>query len=233
MMRCPGHLCDDKCRHESYRWHDEDGELHSTAIATIGHNHWLMAVVARYGYLALFGIICAQDVGVPTFVPGSLILLFAGYLASIGALNLIGAGLAAAAGAMVGASVLFALARLGGDTFLRHSTRLLRMDSQQHARVERFLWRWGLPAWVLFRFLPGVRIAATLVAGLGGIPTRDFALLTALASLIWAYTLVLIGLWLGPHWERAGRILIASGPITLVVVVVLGIVIYVRRPKQR
>lgn len=203
-------------------------------IAAVGHHPWFEHIVRTYGYLALFGIIAAQDAGIPTLVPGSLILLYGGYLASTGALNPVIAGLAATAGALGGSSLLFMVARLGGEAVFRRFGRFMRMDIEQHARLDRALRRWGLLAWIVTRFLPGLRAATSLIAGIGGMPYREFALLTAVASLIWAYTFVFLGVLLGRHWRVAARVALASGPVALVcAVLIVGIVLLVRVWRAR
>jgi membrane protein DedA with SNARE-associated domain len=204
------------------------------AITAGDHAHSFLAAIGRYGYLAVFAFIGVQDLGLPTLIPGCVVLLFAGYLASTGALNPVAAGLVAVFGALLGASVLFGLARLGGETLFRRFGRFFRITPEQHAKLERLLRRWGLPAWLLIRFLPGLRAATTLVAGFGGMRYRSFALLTAAASAIWAYAFVLLGLALGRNWRLAAHVAVVGGPIALVVVLVLvGVALLVRARRAR
>jgi membrane protein DedA with SNARE-associated domain len=201
--------------------------MHSVFAMTSSHHVWFIELIRRYGYLALFGIIAAQDIGVPTLVPGALLLIFAGYLASTHTLNPVLCGLAATAGSVAGASVLFQIARLGGDAFIRRFGRFIQLDKERSIHLEQLLWRWGLPAWIVFRLVPGVRDALTIVAGIGGMSYRRFALLTTTASLIWAYTCVFVGMQLGRHWFRAGGAVAASGRIAALVVVAVVVMLLV------
>ncbi len=208
--------------------------MHSVFAMTSSHHVWFVELIRRYGYLALFGIIAAQDIGVPTLVPGALLLIFAGYLASTHTLNPVICGLVATAGSLAGASVLFQIARLGGDAFIRRFGRFIQLDKERSVRLEQALWRWGLPAWVVFRLIPGFRDALTIVAGIGGMSYRRFALLTTAAALIWAYTCVFVGMLLGRHWFKAGGAVAASGRIaTLVVVVVVVMLLAASRARAR
>lgn len=199
--------------------------MHSVFAMTSSHHVWFIELIRRYGYLALFGIIAAQDIGVPTLVPGALLLIFAGYLASTHTLNPVICGLVATAGSLSGASVLFHIARLGGDAFIRRFGRFIQLDKERSVQLEQTLWRWGLPAWVVFRLIPGFRDALTIVAGIGGMSYRRFALLTTAATLIWAYTCVFVGMLLGRHWFRAGGAVAASGRIAALVVVVVVVML--------
>jgi membrane protein DedA with SNARE-associated domain len=195
--------------------------MHSIFAMASGHHVWFTELLRRYGYLALFGIIAAQDIGVPTLVPGTLLLIFAGYLSSTHTLNPVICGLVATAGSVSGATVLFQIARLGGDTFVRRFGRFIQLDKEHRAELEQTLWRWGVPAWVVIRLIPGFRDVLTIVAGIGGMSYRRFALLTTAATLIWAYACVFVGMLLGRHWFRAGGAVAVSGRIAAVVLVVV------------
>jgi membrane protein DedA with SNARE-associated domain len=206
--------------------------MHSVFATTSSHHVWFIELIRRYGYLALFGIIAAQDIGVPTLVPGTLLLIFAGYLASTHTLNPVICGIVAAVGSVAGASVLFQVARLGGSAFIRRFGRFIQLDKERSARLERSLWRWGLPAWVVIRLIPGLRDALTIVAGLGGMSYRKFVVLTSAAALIWAYVCVFLGMVLGRHWFRAGGAVAASGRLAALFIV-LVVVLLLAAPRIR
>ncbi|HEY7780708.1 MAG TPA: DedA family protein [Ktedonobacterales bacterium] len=198
------------------------------------HHRDLLDAVSRYGYVGVAGILCAQDLGLPTIVPGAVVLIFAGYLASVGMLNPVAAGLVATLGCVAGASTVFGLARLGGEAFFRLFGRMLHVTPEQHARLEAFLRRWGLLAWLGIRFLPGLRAATSVVTGFGGMRYREFGLLTVAASLIWSYTFILVGMLLGRNWRAASGVVVRAGPIALAaVVVVLAAVVAVHMYRTR
>jgi membrane protein DedA with SNARE-associated domain len=202
--------------------------MHTVFVTASGHHEWLITLIRRYGYLALFAIIAAQDLGVPTVVPGTILLIFTGYLASIHALNPVVCGLVATIGAVAGASALFHVARLGGEAFVRRFGWHVHVGRTQHTKLERALWRWGLPMWILFRMVPGFRDVPTIVAGLGGMAYRRFALLTTAAAVVWAYGCILVGMALGRHWGRAIGVVTASGTIAVVAVIVVVCALVVR-----
>jgi membrane protein DedA with SNARE-associated domain len=149
-------------------------------------------------------------------------------------LNPIAAGLVATLGCVAGASTVFGLARLGGEAFFRLFGRMLHVTPEQHARLEAFLRRWGLLAWLGIRFLPGLRAATSVVTGFGGMPYREFGLLTVAASLIWSFTFILVGMLLGRNWRAASAVVVRAGPIALAaVVVVLAVAVGVHMYRTR
>ncbi len=205
-------------------------------IASHGHYDWFLRALHDYGYLALFGFIGLQDLGIPTLVPGAVFLVFAGFLASRGVLNPFAAVIVASVGSVLGASVLFGLARMGGEAFFRYFGRFVHGDSERRGRLEHWLRRWGLPAWVLLRLVPGFRCALSVVSGFGGLPYPQFVLLSGTSALIWCSAFVALGYVLGPHWGKAVGIVLASGPIALIVVaLVVAITIWrsVARGRSR
>jgi membrane protein DedA with SNARE-associated domain len=201
-----------------------------------GHHWWVLDLVRRYGYVALFAILGVQDVGVPTLVPGTVVLLFAGYLVAIGVLNALGAGLAAAAGSLLGASLLFGAARAGGEAFQRRFGPMLGLDARRRGLVERSLERWGMWLWIGCRFVPGVRGGLNVVAGLSGMRYRRFALFSGASALFWVALFLGIGAWLGRNWHAAITATVASGPL-LLALAVGALVIYLgmrgRRARAR
>jgi membrane protein DedA with SNARE-associated domain len=49
----------------------------------------LSAYILKYGYVAIFSMIFLQEIGVPNPVPNEVVLLFSGYLSSVGQLDCI------------------------------------------------------------------------------------------------------------------------------------------------
>jgi membrane protein DedA with SNARE-associated domain len=199
--------------------------MHGLALIGHGHYAWLIRALHTYGYLALFGLIGLQDLGVPTLVPGAVFLVIGGYLASQGVLNPVVAVVAASTGSLLGGTVLFGLSRWGGEAFVRYFGRVTSIDAARRARLEHWLLRWGLPAWITFRLVPGFRCALSLVSGFSGMPYRQFVLLSGASALVWTAAFVGLGVALGPHWARAINYVLASGPLALAILIVVAIIV--------
>lgn len=199
--------------------------MHPQMMLSGGHHvhEWFVVALRTYGYLALFGLIGAQDLGLPTVVPGAVLLVVAGYLASLHELNPIVAGLVAAVAALTGSTAVFMLSRLASSTVLAPLRRFLRLDDKRHAQVDAFLARWGLAAWLLLRFVPGFRAALALVSGLSKMSYVRFALLTVAASAIWAYAFILVGLLVGSNWRAATGLVRTSGLLALGILVAIAV----------
>lgn len=214
--------------------------MHLPALMASGQQHqeWFVIALRTYGYLALFGLIGAQDLGLPTVVPGAVLLVCAGYLASIHVLNPILAGVVASLAALAGSSLVFLVARVAGTTVLAPMRRFLRLDQKRQAQMDALLARWGLAAWLVLRYVPGFRAALALASGLTTMSYPRFVVLTAVASAIWAYSFILVGLLVGAQWRATTGAVGASGILALslclvVVVVVVSWRIARARMKQQ
>lgn len=198
-----------------------------------GHYAALIRALHTYGYVALFGLIGLQDLGVPTLVPGAVFLVIGGYLASQGVLNPVAAVVAASAGSLLGGTVLYGFSRWGGEAFVRYFGRVTTIDAARRARLEHWLLRWGLAAWVTFRLVPGFRCALSMVSGFSGISYRQFVVLSGASALIWTSAFIALGVVLGPHWASATKYVLASGPLALVALAAAAIFLGWRNLRAR
>jgi len=115
------------------------------------------------------------------------------------------------AGVMVGASLLgnllwFAAGRrYGADglRFLRRSSRILNAYGR---RAPRMFEQWGSLALVLGRFVPGVLLVASPLAGATGMSVLKFVVLTAIGAALQSLALLSAGFLIR---ERIGAVLLA------------------------
>ncbi|MBX6341848.1 MAG: VTT domain-containing protein [Thermomicrobiaceae bacterium] len=168
----------------------------------------LVNLVKTVGYLGLFGIIFAETgLFVGFFLPGDSLLFTAGFLASQGMLNiwllLPLCFVAATLGGMVGYSFG---ARIGPRIFRRDDSLLFR---RQHlVRASEFFERHGGKAVILARFMPIVRTFTPIVAGVGRMHYRRYALFNAIGAVLWAVGVTLAGYFLGSAIPNVDRYLL-------------------------
>ena len=167
---------------------------------------WVTEIVYTLGYWGVAVLIALENVFPP--IPSELILPLAGFLAGQGRLNLIGVLLAAAAGSLTGAYLLYGLGRWLGEERIRRFTRRfgrwLLMD--EHDLDQAFHWFAGHSgrAVLLGRLMPGVRSFISIPAGVTRMPLGRFTLATALGSAVWDGALIGLGWWLGNQWHVIG-----------------------------
>jgi membrane protein DedA with SNARE-associated domain len=147
------------------------------------------------GYPLLFVLVMSETSGVP--VPGETALIAAAVLASQGRLQIeLVIGLAAAA-AIVGDNIGYLIGRKGGRWLLE------RPGFMHHQRLrvlevgEPFFEKHGPKAVFFGRFLLGLRVWASWLAGATRMPWRSFLLWNALGGICWATVIGLIAYYLG------------------------------------
>ncbi len=159
----------------------------------------LLAVPRNVGYLALGLIIGAESAGVP--VPGETTLITVAAVAKSGSLNITWVIAVAASAAIIGDNIGYLVARrVGRATFTRpgrwHRQRLEILD-----RGERFFERHGPKAVFFGRWVAGLRVWASWLAGMTEMPWRQFLLWNTLGGVTWAITVGLAGYLLGTAAE--------------------------------
>ena len=67
----------------------------------------LSAYIIKYGYIAIFLLVFLQEIGMPNPVPNELVLIFSGYLTSVGKLDFITVLITVIAADTIGSSLLY------------------------------------------------------------------------------------------------------------------------------
>ncbi len=165
-------------------------------------------------YLTLFLVVGGESAGVP--LPGETSLIAGGVLASKGHLSIYLVIVAAAAGAIVGDNVGYAIGRRGGRWLMsRGGERRQRLL----ARGEEFFDKHGAKAVFFGRWLPGLRITASWLAGIHKMKWQRFAFWNAAGGIGWAISVGLAAYLLGQAAATAFKTvgLIGAGIVVLVI----------------
>lgn len=156
-------------------------------MAVVDVQHWLSALPPGVVYLIVAGVIGVESMGVP--LPGEIVLVSSALLAAAGVVEPEWVATAAAAGAIVGDSIGYAVGRRGGRPMLvRLGQRFPRhLGPAQLARAEQTFAKHGVWAVFFGRFVALLRILAGPLAGALDVPYRRFLLANAAGGLVWAF----------------------------------------------
>jgi membrane protein DedA with SNARE-associated domain len=157
----------------------------------------LAPLLARYGYLALFGMVGVESFGIPA--PGQSILIVAAALTSSGGLDLVAVAVVAFAAATLGDNASYAVGRYGGRALVARFGRYVGMTEGRVARWSGRFSRHGAKLVVLARFVDGLRQSNGVIAGMAGMTWRRFALLNCTGALLWVALWASVGWILGRH----------------------------------
>lgn len=180
----------------------------------------LSLVESPWVYVAIFAV-CLIDGFFPPVPSETIVIAAAAAGAATGEWGmLVGAIIAAAAGAILGDNIAFAIGRrVGLDRW-----RWMRRDSAQRAIrwAREGLHRRATVLILTARYIPVGRVAVNVTAGASGLARRRFFGLSALAGLSWAVYSVGIGLFAG-HWLSGNPLLAAL--LGIAIALTVGIVI--------
>lgn len=158
----------------------------------------LLAFFYKHELLALFLILLVEEAGVPMPPPGYTLLILAGARPgrSLGSSLLVVA--VASLAAFAGSYASFHLTRRFGRERLLKYARFLRVRQSRIEQMERWMERYGRAGVFAGRIIPGLRTPTIFVAGLGGMHYATYAVIDAVAAVIWAAAYFWLGALIEP-----------------------------------
>jgi membrane protein DedA with SNARE-associated domain len=185
----------------------------------------LAAYITEYGYLAIFSLIFIQEMGFPNPVPNEFILLFGGYLCSIGVLSLPLAFLAAVSADCTGTAALYVIFYFLGGWILAKKPRWLPVSKEKVDQIAEKVSARGW--WGVFggRLIPYLRGYASVAAGVLRIKPKTYLTAVIASAVLWSGGYVVAGSLLGKYWHTITLTL--GGVENLVVVLALIAAAYV------
>ncbi|MFE9655974.1 DedA family protein [Micromonospora sp. NPDC006431] len=169
-----------------------------------GLTGWVAGVLDAMGALGVALLVALENVVPP--IPSEIVLAMAGYLCAEGRFNVVLIVLAATAGSLLGAVLLYWLgAALGEERLKRWLDHVPLVDRADLEKADRWFERYGRWAVLVGRLVPVVRSLVSVPAGANRLPLGEFLLLTTLGSGVWNALIVGLGFALGSRWEQVDR----------------------------
>jgi membrane-associated protein len=187
-------------------------------------------LVTVAGYPLLFAVVMSESSGVP--VPGETALIAGAALASQGKLHIELVIPLAALGAILGDNIGYAIGRKGGRWLLERPGAFGRQRREVLEIGEPFFARHGPKAVFFGRFVLGLRVWASWLAGATRMPWRSFLLWNALGGIAWATIVGLVAYYVGRSAGGAIEAFGFYGLAAVLVAIVSGVVAH-RRHRQR
>jgi membrane-associated protein len=189
----------------------------------------LIDIPPNVGYTLVFALIAIETMGIP--VPGETALIAAALLANRGGMDIGTLIVLAAAAAILGDNVGFAIGRRYGRGLF-----LIRGPALEHRKKalelgEPFFAKHGPKAVFLGRWVAGLRIASAWLAGINRMHWPTFLFWNALGGIVWATTIALSVYFLGKAAEHAITI---AGPAAaaIVAIALVGFIVYKWRQRR-
>ena len=125
-------------------------------------------------------------------------------------------GFYAAIGSVLGASIAYWVARLGGRPLVDRLARWVRIKPAHITDAERLFQQRGIGLVLVGRVIPGIRTLISIPAGLARMPFITFFVATFIGAYVWCTLLIGAGYVLGHEWALISIYLKQSLPVLLV-----------------
>jgi membrane-associated protein len=171
-------------------------------------------------WAGLFGlsIIVFSETGllIGVFLPGDSLLVTAGLLAAHGYLNVYQLAPVLTLAAILGNSLGYFIGSATGPRIFNRENSLF--FNKKHAiRAHEFEEKYGRATIVIAQFIPVIRTFSPVIAGVGGMKFREFLTYNVLGAVVWVWSMLGIGYFLGNYIPGIDR------HIEIVVVIVVFI----------
>ena len=192
----------------------------------------LIDLAGRLGYGGIVVLMFLESSFFP--FPSEVVMVPAGYLASLGRLNLWGVMASGILGSVLGAGFNYYLGFRFGRRFLVRFGKYMFLSEDKLEQMERLFERHGEIITFTGRLLPGVRQYISFPPGVARMSVTRFMVFTGLGAGLWVVILSLVGYIVGQNQQLVRQYMhqITIGLVVTVVVLVGGYVVYHRRRER-
>ncbi|ARW31660.1 Alkaline phosphatase [Bacillus subtilis subsp. subtilis] len=163
-------------------------------------------------------------------IPSEIVLAYGGYMVSEGTIGFIGAIIAGVIGSTIAQIFIYWIGRYGGRPFLDKYGKYLLIKKHHIDMSENWFQKYGAGVVFSARFIPVVRHAISIPAGIARMPFLKFVVLTVLAIIPWSILFVYLGIQLGSQWDDVENIAgTYTTPIMILAVVVIALYFVIKK----
>ncbi|MEH7377150.1 DedA family protein [Neobacillus drentensis] len=156
----------------------------------------ILEFLSQLGY---FGIALGLMIEI---IPSEIVLGYGGYMISQGHLNFIGAVIAGTIGGTLAQLFLYWAGYYGGRPFLEKYGKYVLIKKNHIDIAEQWFEKYGAGVIFSARFIPVVRHAISIPAGIAKMSATKFTLYTVAAIIPWTILFLYLGKVLGSNWAH-------------------------------
>ena len=194
---------------------------------------FLVDTVGSLGYAGVVLLMALESYFVP--FPSEVIVPPAGYLASLGQMNIFLVILSGIAGSILGSLLNYWIAYRFGRDFLLKYSKYFFINAEKFAKFEVFFNTHGEITTFIGRLIPVIRQYISFPAGLVRMNLKKFIFYTGLGAAIWCTVLAYVGYFVGSNIdiikENIDHIMYFIFP-ALILLVIIYVVVYKYRNKR-
>jgi membrane protein DedA with SNARE-associated domain len=166
-------------------------------------------------------------------IPSEIVLGYGGYMISKGMFSYPGAVIAGTIGGTIAQLFLYWAGYYGGRPFLEKYGRYILIKKKQIDISEKWFEKYGAGVIFSARFIPVVRHAISIPAGIAKMPASKFTLYTIAAIVPWTIFFLYLGEVLGKNWANIKEYAQPYVLPTIAVAVVIGVIYFLIKRKSK
>ncbi|MEH7546063.1 MULTISPECIES: DedA family protein [Bacillaceae] len=191
---------------------------------------YINTILEFFSQLGYFGIALGLMIEI---IPSEIVLGYGGYMISQGHLNFVGAVIAGTIGGTIAQLFLYWAGYYGGRPFLEKYGKYVLIKKKHIDVAEQWFEKYGAGVIFSARFIPVVRHAISIPAGIAKMPASKFTLYTVAAVLPWSILFLYLGKALGSNWSHVKEVAHPYVLPLIIAAIVLGAIYYlVKRTKK-
>jgi membrane protein DedA with SNARE-associated domain len=182
---------------------------------------WIGGLPPVLAYTAILVVAYGENVLPP--IPGDMVVVFGGYLVSLGKLSFAGVVVLSTLGGLLGFMTMYLAGRAIG-TAVMDPDRFRFIPKHRIERASDWLSRWGYGVVALNRFLSGLRSVISLSVGIARMDPWKTSLWAAVSAVVWTSLIAFLGYELGENWESVSAYLRQYGAV--VTILIVGVLLF-------
>ncbi|MDM5295978.1 DedA family protein [Peribacillus simplex] len=163
----------------------------------------IMTILNWFAEMGYMGILLGLMVEI---IPSELVLGYGGYLVGLGKMTFGGAVLAGVVGGTMAQLFLYWAGYYGGRPFLLKYGKYILIKENHIVMAEEWFQRYGVGVIFTARFIPVVRHAISIPAGIARMSVWKFIFYTVAAVIPWTILFLSLGRILGENWQQIREI---------------------------
>lgn len=164
---------------------------------------WFLGLLDSWGHLIVFGFTISENLFViGSFTPGETVVMAAGFVSELGALNPWFVGVSSLLGTMTGSNLSYWFGRHGGrNALIKWGGKFF--DEERIVAAEEYFDLHGNKTVLVSRFAAGFKNFVPVIAGASRMRLWIFELYTFIGALIYTTLMVMLGRIFADNFDRA------------------------------
>ncbi|PLT31259.1 DedA family protein [Peribacillus deserti] len=189
----------------------------------------VMQLLTFFADLGYFGVALGLMIEI---IPSEIVLGYGGYLVSMGKINFAGSVIAGVIGGTIAQLFLYWAGYFGGRPFLERYGKYILINKHHIDLAEKWFQNYGGGVIFSARFIPVVRHAISIPAGIAKMSFLKFTGYTVAAIIPWTIGFIYLGTVLGENW---GNIKEEAAPYVtpFIILALVGALLYYFWKKKK